>query len=254
MGTSKQRLTYDAHIRHAGYVTGVAYYGNEGQEFAIHISGQPDIVEASLRDIRINTLRFTEIDPPKPQDPEEILRHYEDFITTQRKKLTQLKRILKRYSSDPEVTAKKLHPWEQNYSAGLGCHSLLPDWERSRLIEFEILTPLNPRRYYQFSIQLDPTVAEGHCDIYKLEAEKPTKSVKVTVKTLGGNPDAYLYHNNSLIDSSTNSSGENETVEGTCENKGTWYLHVYGAGSGTARYDVRGNWTLSSDEQTGCPH
>lgn len=228
-------VEYKEYLKHDGYVTGIAYYSNpQGLgNFRLYVSGPPESVDRFAAEAGIISMQIA---PGRDEDFALMRERQAEACKLQSERLQRQLEALHKLS-DPEVL-KNLSEEDRadllrEASDPLPQHDAeKPNLRRDRHIQIEVLDKLEPRTPYFLSFTVDPSVAQGTCDIWSLF---DTNVIETWANLLwtGGDPDLYLYRGFSEMARSTNGTGFNESVYGW-GGWGEWKLHVYGFSDGSS--------------------
>lgn len=242
-------ITFHEYIQHDGFVTGVARYQEPTADlgdFQIRVSGQPESVNVFGAEARILSLRIVPITARdgylEEQHAAWLKRNLERFKRSQ-VALLQLLDLDKK----ADLAAWSVREADLlDLISPSGEHDL--DFERHRLVEIQVLSKLNPKQAYRLSLQIDPSVAVGTCDIFRYSGDTgEIGEMDASITVQGGNPDLYLYQGGAWRDDSTHGPGQSESVHGD-GTSGTWRLHVHGQGAGST-YTLNASWIIKNNDQ-----
>lgn len=231
-------VEYKEYLKHAGYVTGIAYYSNpQGLgNFRIYVSGPPESVDRFAAEASILAMQIA---PGTDKDYAELIEQQAEACKRQNERLRRQAEAIRKLTDATTMAAVKdderrdliraASDPRPEHDAGK------PNLQRDRLIEIEVLDKLEPRVPYFLRYTVDPSVARGTCDIWSM-FDNNVIDTWANLTWTGGDPDLYLYRGFNEMARSINGSGLNESVY-AWGGVGAWRLHVYGY-SDASSYEI----------------
>lgn len=227
------------------HVTGIAEYSDpDGQgKYKIYVTGKREEIKLYAEQATILSMQIARADNHDDRVSKPRITILRELLQRRQRQIKRLKMFL------PILSSEKLEnmadeEWQKLKAEFTDKHEHKLDWEHDRLIEIEVLDPpLKPNELYDLSYTIDPTVVTESCDVYTLRHNAWSAKAKIDIHL--GDPDLYLYDDDSMVDSSESRPGECEKVSGGGY-LATWRVHVYG--KSTARYTIYGRWVIIDDD------
>jgi hypothetical protein len=250
------RIEYVRIDPHDGYVTGVALQPTQGLLgiIEIHVSGLEEDVLEFARETSMLNLEIVEL---TAADYKRVQNGPKARLAQRRKywhaELDALKQIVAK--ADLYMLADPDHLWQQRLGADKYAQKdeLAIDLRDDLQIQFVIPRIARSKAIararaaksisYRMLLRLQSTVKEGKRNIYSPINNSITQA-SATITPGDGDPDLYLYLDDTRLDASINGQGSVDTVSASGE--GVWRLDVKGFTKAT--YVLDGDWILDQQD------